>query len=100
MFKQVSRGIALLLLCAIALAGCAPAPTAAPTTAPRPRLPLRPPLPPRPPLRLQLPRPLRKAPLQLLLAVGAPTLKSSSSPAEHPVEASSRSFITARTGCR
>ena len=32
MFKQVSRGIALLLLCAVALAGCAPAPAAAPAT--------------------------------------------------------------------
>ena len=32
MFKQVSRGIALLLLCAVALAGCAPAPTVAPAT--------------------------------------------------------------------
>ena len=94
MFKNVSRIVSVIALLSIVLAACG---TAATTRLP-PRYQLRlprqpvPRLPPRPLPRL--PQPLPQALLRLLEPIGAPASRSSSSPAEHPVEASSRSSIT------
>jgi len=87
MFKNISRIVTVIALLALALSACAPAATPKATVAPATVAPVTVAPATSAPATVvaTTARLLPQAPLLLPLAAGAPMLKSSSSPAEHPV---------------